>query len=84
MPISIGPGSFVLADKLAYCRFSFRDPRTAAANSGLGAALGETFYPTPFASRWRPLAPDPAVCNLYVDLPVHVTRLPLEPYDNNN
>jgi hypothetical protein len=23
LPISVGPGSFVLADRLAYCRFSF-------------------------------------------------------------
>src|SRR5450432_774001 len=25
LPIQTGPGSFVLADKLAYCRFSFRE-----------------------------------------------------------
>ncbi len=25
LPIQVGAGSFVLADKLAYCRFSYRD-----------------------------------------------------------
>ncbi len=40
-PISIGPESFVIADKLAYCRFSFRDPRKPPEDADLGGTLGE-------------------------------------------
>ena len=83
-PISIGPETFVLADKLAYCRFSFRD-------------LGNSPRPPAWVPRWvkkelpnairiemAPLAPDLGRLQpVTLTIPVHVTRLPLEPYDNN-
>jgi prepilin-type N-terminal cleavage/methylation domain-containing protein len=74
-PIAIGPDSFVLIDKLAYCRFSFLDPLT----------LGQIPI---WVQRWvkmAPLAPDLGRLQpVTLTIPVHVTRLPLpmEPYEN--
>ena len=38
-PIAVGPGSFVLADRLAFCRFSYLERLAAAARGALGRAL---------------------------------------------
>jgi len=87
-PISVGPESFVIADKLAYCRFSFRD---------LGKPPNE---PPVWVPRWvkpvlpnairiemAPLAPDLGRLQpVTLTIPIHVTRLPIsdEPYENTD
>jgi prepilin-type N-terminal cleavage/methylation domain-containing protein len=86
LPIQIGANSFVLADKLAYCRFSFRNT----------APLGGPPEPQWFAS-WgyvehlpdairidmAPLNPDSGRLQpVTLTSPVRVNRLPLELYAN--
>jgi prepilin-type N-terminal cleavage/methylation domain-containing protein len=80
-PIQVGPGSFVLADKLAYCRFRFRDFQPPP--------IGEQWLPVWPPGRWptaveidmAPLAPDPARLPLAtITVPTRVNRQPYEPY----
>lgn len=83
-PISIGPGSFVLADKLAYCRFSYRDPRTPPQPPVWVPHWIKTVLPNAIRIEMAPLVPDPGrLVPVTLTIPVHVTRLPLELYDNN-
>lgn len=85
VPISIGPDSFVLADKLAYCRFSFRDPRTPPAPPIWVQRWVKQVLPDAIRIEMAPLAPDLGRLQpVTLTIPVHVTRLPLptEPYEN--
>lgn len=34
LPVAVGPGSFVLADRLAYCRFAYQEPAPPPADAG--------------------------------------------------
>ncbi len=76
-PIQTGPGSFVLADKLSYCRFSYRDYRPPP--------IGERWLPEWPQGRWpsalridmAPLDPNPASLPLIgVTAPIRVNRQP--------
>ncbi len=80
-PIEVGPGSFVLADKLAYCRFSYRDFQPPP--------VGERWFPEWPLGKWptavridmAPLNPDPARLPLMsLTVPMRVNRQPYEPY----
>jgi prepilin-type N-terminal cleavage/methylation domain-containing protein len=80
-PIPVGPGSFVLADKLAYCRFSYRDYQPPP--------LGERWLPEWPLGKWptamridmAPLDPDPARLPLMsLTIPMRVDRQPYERY----
>ena len=80
-PIQVGPGSFVLADKLAYCRFSYRDFQPPP--------IGERWLPEWPLGKWptavridmAPLDPDPAHLPLTsVTVPIRVNRQPYVPY----
>ena len=82
-PASPGPKSFVLADKLAYCRFSYLvtanepDERMPLWNSSA------TRMGWPFAIRveMRPLEPDPSRLQpITVTAPIHLYRSPGIPY----
>jgi hypothetical protein len=82
-PISIGPDSFVLADKLAYCRFSFRDARKPDETPVWLPHWVKTVLPSAIRIELAPLAPDLGRLQpVTLTIPVHVTRLPLEPYEN--
>jgi prepilin-type N-terminal cleavage/methylation domain-containing protein len=87
-PISIGPGSFVLVDKLAYCRFSFRDLRTPPAEAPIWVQRWvKPVLPNAIRIEMAPLASDLGRLQpVALTIPVHVTRLPLpmEPYENEN
>ena len=80
-PIQVGPGSFVLADKLAYCRFSYRDFQPPP--------LGERWLPEWPLGKWPTavriemalLDPDPARLPLMsLTVPMRVNRQPYERY----
>jgi len=80
-PIEVGPGSFVLVDKLAYCRFSYRDFQPPP--------LGERWLPEWPLGKWptavridmAPLDPDSTRLPLMsVTVPMRVNRQPYEPY----
>lgn len=81
-PIQIGAGSFVLADKLAYCRFSYRD--TAPPPNLFKWILHWTKPILPEAIRieMAPLKPDAAgIQPVTLTVPVRVTRHPTENYE---
>jgi hypothetical protein len=80
-PIRPGPGSFVLADKLAYCRFAYRDFQRPP--------IGERWLPEWPQGRWpsavriemAALDPDPTHLPLIsVTAPIRVNRQPNVPY----
>jgi hypothetical protein len=82
-PVQAGPGSFVLADKLAFCRFSYRDQ------------LDPPPAPPVWITHWiKPVLPKAIrveMQSLTVDtsklplltltIPVRVNRLPMENYE---
>ncbi len=88
LPIAPGPRSFVLADQLAYCRFSYLTP---------GGPPNQPDRPPPaWRPRWKadgwpwgvriemaPLAPDPSrVQPITAIAPIYVSRQPELPYDD--
>ncbi len=86
-PISVGPGSFVLADKLAYCRFTFRDPETPPHPPVWVERWVKPVLPSAIRIEMAPLAPDQGRLQpVTLTIPVHVTRLPLPPgpYENTD
>jgi prepilin-type N-terminal cleavage/methylation domain-containing protein len=81
-PIEVGPGSFVLADKLAACQFSYRVPAKPGKPARWVPVWAESKLPDAIRIDMAPLAPDPSAVQLLpLTLPVHVTRDPLFPYD---
>jgi len=83
-PISIGADSFVLADKLAYCRFSFRDLRPPPQPPVWVERWIKPVLPNAIRIEMAPLKPDSArLVPVTLTIPIHVTRLPMEPYENN-
>jgi len=86
-PISVGPDSFVLADKLAYCRFSFRDIRTPPLPPVWVQRWVKPLLPNAIRIEMAPLAPDLGRLEpVTLTIPIHVTRVPLpeEPYENTD
>lgn len=83
VPISVGPGSFVIADKLAYCRFAFRDPRQPGQTPIWVPRWTKPVLPNAIRIEMAPLAPDLGRLQpVTLTFPIHVTRLPLEHYEN--
>jgi hypothetical protein len=86
-PIGIGPDSFVLADKLAYCRFSFRDSAPLTGPPIWVPRWVKNVLPNAIRIEMAPLAPDLGRLQpVTLTIPVHVTRLPLPPgpYENTD
>ena len=84
LPIAVGANSFVVADKLSYCRFSYREfvPPTPA--KWLGHWTHTDSLPDAIRIEMSPLAPDAGRLQpVTLTIPVHVTRQPLVPYENN-
>lgn len=83
LPIEIGAGSFVLADKLAYCRFSFRDVMPPPELERWVVRWIKPILPSAVRVEMAPLNPDPSRLEpVSLTIPIRVTRLPLQPYDN--
>jgi hypothetical protein len=85
LPISIGANSFVLADKLAFCRFSYRQVvPVPPAVKWLARWTEPQFLPDAVRIEMAPLTADSGRLQpVSLTIPVHVTRHPLEPYENN-
>jgi hypothetical protein len=80
VPIEIGGNSFVLSDRLAYCRFSFHDSHTRRESPWIDHWVTETF-PDAVRIEMAPLAPDAGrVQPITLTIPVRLTRLPLVNY----
>ena len=86
VPVQVGPESFVLADKLAFCRMSYRDvpdPTNPSQAPKWLVSWNKSVLPSAVRFEMAPLIPDPAkVQPITLTIPVHVTRRPLEPYGN--
>ena len=86
VPINVGPESFVLVDKLAYCRFSFRDLRDPPAQPPIWVQRWvKPALPNAIRIEMAPLTPDLGRLQpVTLTIPVHVTRLPIpdKPYEN--
>jgi len=82
-PIQIGAGSFVLADKLSYCRFSFRDVAPPPELFAWVVRWTKPVLPNAIRVEMAPLKADSSRLEpVTLTVPVRVTRRPLEPYEN--
>jgi type II secretory pathway component PulJ len=86
-PIAIGANSFVLADKLAFCRFSFRDiavpPEPPQEFPKWILRWVKPVLPSAIRIEMAPLVPDSAKLQpVTLTIPVRVTRWPLQVYPN--
>jgi general secretion pathway protein J len=80
--VEIGPGSFVLADKLAYCRLSFREKAQLPKPPQWVSHWKQPILPDAIRIEMAPLDPNASRLNLTtLTIPIHVTRWPLERYD---
>src|SRR5271170_4388812 len=80
VPIQIGANSFVLSDKLAYCRFSFHDSRSRPQPFWVDHWVTQ-ILPDAVRIDLAPLAPDAGRLQpVTLTIPIRVTRLPLADY----
>jgi hypothetical protein len=80
VPIQIGANSFVLSDRLAYCRFSFHDSRSRPQPFWVDHWMAP-MLPDAVRIDLAPLAPDTGRLQpVTLTIPIRVTRLPLEDY----
>jgi hypothetical protein len=79
---SAGPDSFVLADKLAFCRFSYLDqPADLALPLAWSSRFGGPTWPQAVRIEMAPLDPDPGRLQpISIVAPIHVFRHPEIPY----
>lgn len=80
-PIQVGPASFVLADRLAYCRFWFREPAPAPALHRWVPRWVQPQWPTAVRIEMAPLEPDPSrVQPMELIAPIRVNKIPMTEY----
>lgn len=83
VPVQIGASSFVLADALAYCRFSYREYMPPQEPKWLLRWTRSNVLPTAIRVEMSPLVPDPSRLQpVTLTIPVRVNRFPLERYEN--
>ncbi|HUI77087.1 MAG TPA: prepilin-type N-terminal cleavage/methylation domain-containing protein [Bryobacteraceae bacterium] len=84
VPVEAGPGSFVLADKLAYCRFSYLSPPAAGTGPPAWKAVWDTqTWPLAIRIEMAPLESDPArVQPISFTAPVYLHRNPKIEYED--
>jgi len=81
-PIETGPLSFVLADKIAYCRFTFKEHLPPYGEGQWLARWNKPFFPTGIRVEMAPLDPSAGHLQLItLTMPVHINRDPLVHYD---
>jgi prepilin-type N-terminal cleavage/methylation domain-containing protein len=80
-PIEIGPGSFVLADRLAFCRFLYQELKPVPILEAWTPHWIKPQWPSAIRIEMGPLADDAsAIKPMTVTLPVRVNRVPLTQY----
>jgi prepilin-type N-terminal cleavage/methylation domain-containing protein len=79
--IEIGPSSFVLADRLAYCRFSYREPAPPPQPERWVAVWTAMRWPTAVRVEMAPLEADSTRLQLMaLTAPIRVNKMPLNWY----
>jgi general secretion pathway protein J len=80
--VEIGPNSFVLADKLAFCHLSFRETQQPPRPPQWVVHWKQPILPEAIRIEMAPLDPNASRLNLItLTIPIHVTRWPMERYD---
>ncbi|MFN0166076.1 MAG: type II secretion system protein J [Bryobacteraceae bacterium] len=80
-PIQVGPGSFVLADNLAYCRFSYQEVLPQAPYARWLPAWSQVLWPRAIRIEMAPIEANLAkVSPLTVTAPMRVDRFPIFDY----
>ena len=80
-PVAIGPGSFVLADKLAYCRFAYKEERELPAPPIWHTRWPHLAIPAAVRVDMAPLRPDPGKLQVPAFTAVfHPNRDPMKDY----
>lgn len=82
LPVMPGPKSFVLADKLAYCRFSYLTPSAEPDHPKLWLPVfAVATWPAGVRVDMAPLDPDPSRLQpIAITAPIHIHRNPEIPY----
>jgi len=80
-PIEVGPASFVLADRLAYCRFSYREPLPPPALERWVPRWVQPQWPTAVRIEMAPLEPDSSRLQpMELVAPIRVNKIPMTDY----
>jgi general secretion pathway protein J len=81
IPVSVGPRAFVLADKLAYCRFFYQYKVEGPAQFGWGIATKPEKWPRAVRVELAPIEENNARLRpMTVSAPIHVDRYPIFDY----
>ncbi len=82
-PIEVGPLSFVLADKIAFCRFSFKEHQPPYGQGQWIARWTKPYFPVGIRVEMSPLDPNVGHLQLLtLTMPVRINRDPLARYDH--
>jgi general secretion pathway protein J len=82
-PIEVGPQSFVLADKLASCRFLYQEPRPKPEYQRWVEVWSKPQWPTSIRVEMVPLTNEPGQLRMMtLTAPVRVNKAPLELYED--
>jgi prepilin-type N-terminal cleavage/methylation domain-containing protein len=82
-PIEVGPQSFVLADKLASCRFLYQEPRPQPEYQRWDDVWVKPQWPTSIRIEMAPLTNEPGQLRMMtITAPVRVNKAPLETYED--
>lgn len=80
-PIEAGPGSFVLADKLATCHFVFQESRPAPEYQRWHDSWSKPEWPIAIRVEMTPLNPESGILKMMtVTAPVRLTKSPMQTY----
>lgn len=80
-PIEVGPHSFVLADRLAFCRFWYRETPPPPAPERWVPRWVQPQWPRAIRIEMAPLEPDPSrVQAMELIAPVRVNKIPMTDY----
>jgi hypothetical protein len=85
VPVVAGPKSFVLADQLAYCQFSYYYPGSALESKAPAwvATWAAKGWPEAIRIEMAPLHPDPSrIQPITVTAPIHIRRDPEKKYED--
>ena len=82
-PVEAGPASFVLADRLAFCRFAYRETMPPPILERWTPEWKRSIFPTAVRIEMAPLHPDPSRLQpMPLTIPVRVTKQAKDIYED--